>query len=305
MSPKDLSQKQLAMYKKSYVLITPARNEEAHIEKTIKSVISQTILPRKWLIVSDGSTDRTEEIINQYAGKFDFIRLLRVEGANNRTTGSKVKAIQAGYKQLKDTEYDFIGNLDADVSFNPDYYEKVLIAFQHNSKLGLAGGVIVDFLNERFVKRTTNRNHVAGAIQFFRRECYEEIGGYVPVNVGVEDTIAEVMAQMHGWETKTFPEIEVLHHRVAGTEGSSIHRARFRNGQEDYFLGYHPLFEIAKCIYRIREKPYLVGSLLRMVGYYWSWCRRHKRQHLGDDFVRYLRRQQMHRIARSLHRNRG
>jgi len=283
------------MGSKSYVIITPARNEEAHISKTIKSVISQTILPKKWVIVSDGSTDGTDAIANQYAAKFDFIKLLRVEGDTDRNFGSKVNAIRAAYEQLKDIGYCFIGNLDADVSFEHDYYEKVLIGFQHNSKLGVAGGVIVDLLNGKIVKRITSRNHVAGAIQFFRRECYEAIGGYVPVNIGIEDTIAEVMARIRGWEVESFPEIEVFHHRRTGTEGRNIYSVRFLNGQEDYFLGYHPLFEIAKCSYRIIEKPYVVGSLLWMCGYVWSSLRRDKRA-VSADFVEFLRKEQMHKL---------
>ena len=286
----------------SYVLITPARNEEAYISKTIKSVISQTILPKKWVIVSDGSTDGTDAIVNQYAAKFDFIELLRVEGDASRNFGSKVNAIKAAYGQLKDTEYDFIGNLDADVSFQHDYYEKILIRFQHNSKLGVAGGVIVDLHNRKVAKRIDSRNHVAGAIQCFCRECYEAIGGYVPVNIGIEDTIAEVMARMIGWEVESFPEIKVIHHRRTGTEGRNIFSVRFINGQEDYFLGYHPLFEIAKCFYRIIEKPYVVGSLFWMCGYFWSSFRRDK-QAVSADFVEFLRKEQMHKLWSQLLRN--
>jgi biofilm PGA synthesis N-glycosyltransferase PgaC len=283
------------MSSKSFVLITPARNEERYVRNTINSVISQTVLPKKWVIVSDGSTDGTDEIVTEYARKFDFIKLLRVEAGKQRTFGSKVNAIKYGCEQLKDVEYDFIGNLDADVSFELNYYEKILKGFQENPKLGIAGGTVVDFHEGRFIKRGGNTNHVAGAVQLFRRECYDTIGGFASVKAGIEDTVAEVMARMTGWEVRSFPEIRVIHHRRTGTEGQSIYSARFLMGEQDYFLGYHPLFEIAKCVYRLKDKPYVLGSLLWMCGYFRSTLRRDTRT-VSADFVRYLRRQQMREL---------
>jgi biofilm PGA synthesis N-glycosyltransferase PgaC len=280
---------------KSYVLITPARNEERYVRNTMNSVVSQTVLPEKWVIVSDGSTDRTDDIVAEYARKFDFIKLLRVEAGKQRTFGSKVNAIKYGVEQLKDVKYEFIGNLDADISFEPEYYERMLKAFQDNAKLGVAGGVVLDLHEGRLIKRGGDTNHVAGAVQLFRRECYEAIGGYAPVKAGIEDTVAEVMARMIGWEVKSFPEIKVIHHRRTGTEGQSIYSARFRMGQQDYFLGYHPLFEIAKCVYRIKERPYVIGSLFWMCGYFWSALRRDTRT-VSVGFIRYLRREQMNQL---------
>ena len=119
---------------KSYVIVTPARNEENYIEKTIKSVASQSLLPKKWIIVSDGSTDRTDIIVNEYSNKYDFIHLLRAEDDNKRNFGSKIMAFRAGVKQLTNLEYDFIGNLDADVSFYFNYYENLLQKFNNAPK---------------------------------------------------------------------------------------------------------------------------------------------------------------------------
>lgn len=277
----------------SYVIITAARNEEKYIKKTISSITSQTILPKKWVIVSDSSTDCTEEIVNEYATKFDFIKLLRVGGSNKRTFGSKINAIRAGFQEIRDIEYDIIGNLDADVSFENNYYESLLAAFQLNPKLGIAGGVVVDFYNGRLINRTGRLNHVPGAVQLFRRECYETIGGYPSVRVGIEDTIAEVMARMKGWEVISFRELKVIHHRRTGTEGRRIFSVRFLQGEQDYFLGYHPVFEVTKCLYRIKEKPYFIGSLLWICGFFWSCIKRDKRP-VSPDFIKFLRREQMH-----------
>ncbi|MFX0199832.1 MAG: glycosyltransferase, partial [Candidatus Hodarchaeota archaeon] len=178
------------MQKNSYVLITPARNEQDYIQKTIESVVSQTILPEKWVIVSDGSTDHTDEIVSHYAAKHDFIQFIRVSEHIQRNFWSKVHAFNAGYEQIKNTEYKFLGNLDADVSFNSNYYENVLLRFQTNPKLGIAGGIILELLNGQYVNQKLSLNSVAGAIQLFRRECYQDIGGYIPLTYGGVDSAA-------------------------------------------------------------------------------------------------------------------
>jgi len=283
------------MDKESYVLITPARNEEAYIERTIESVISQTILPKRWVIVSDGSTDRTDEIVGDYVARCDFIQLLRVAGDENRNFGSKVNAFNAGYKQLEGIDYDFIGIVDADVSFDSDYYENVLARFEQNPKLGIAGGIFFDVYDGKPHKALVSLDSVRGPIQLFRRRCYRDIGGYIPQKLGGEDTVAEVMARMYGWEVHSFPKLKGLHHRLTGTEGLTIWRARFRQGIVAYSLGYHPLFQIAKCLYRVAEKPSFIGSILTMCGYYWSALRQDERI-VSADFVKYIRQEQMHRL---------
>lgn len=283
------------MFEESYALLTAARNEEAYIAKTIRAVISQTVLPKRWVIASDRSSDRTEEIVSEYARQHNFIKLVRVEGDDSRNFSSKVNAIESAYAQLKGVGYGFLGILDADVTFEPDYFRKILLAFGQDPKLGIAGGVIVDFQDGKCIRRIGSTDHVAGAIQLFRRECYEDIGGYVHVKVGIEDAVAAVMARRAGWKVESFPEVKVLHHRRTGTEGHSIYHARFHKGKEDYFLGYHPVFEIAKCCHRVIEPPYFVGSLLWISGYFWSVLRGEKRP-VSADFVKYLRNEQMHRL---------
>ncbi len=284
------------MTNKSYVLITAARNEEDYIETTIRAVLSQTVLPAKWVIVSDGSTDRTEEIVNKYASRHSFIELLRLAREGRHHFGSKVKAIIAGCEQLKKIDYAFIGNLDADVSFDSEYYEKILAYFQENPGLGIAGGIILELVNSRYVRQNLSRNSVAGAIQMFRRKCFERIGGYIPLELGGEDAVMEVLARKYCWKVQTFPELKVFHHRrVATGKNRNILAAKFREGRRDYLLGYHPLFYAAMCIYRAIDRPYLLGGVLRMCGYCWSILRREKRS-VAVDFVKYLRREQMSRL---------
>jgi len=287
--------KECILDNRSYVLITPARNEEAYIEKVIQSVTCQTIPPEKWIIVSDGSTDRTDEIVNKYVEKYDFIKLLSIKGDAQRNFGSKVRAFNTGYEQLKHIEYEFIGNLDADISFVPDYYERILNKFQQNPKLGLAGGFIYEEYNDKFKSRLFNSvRSVPHAIQFFRGECYELIGGFIPLRYGGVDWCAEVMVRMKGWQVESFPEIKVFHHRHTGTSDGKL-RGIFREGIRAYSVGSHPLFEIFKCLSRFKGKPYLVYGLFRTAGFIWGYFRREKRM-VSDEFVKHIRREQMQRL---------
>jgi glycosyltransferase involved in cell wall biosynthesis len=279
----------------TYVLVTAARNEEAYIEKTIKAIISQTKLPARWVIVSDGSTDLTDEIIRRYIKKNDFISLICREGDIKPNFGSQVRAINTGLETLKTIAYDFIGNLDADVSFDHNYYENLLKRFMLNPKLGLAGGFIYERRKEKFSSREFNNvNSVAHAIQLFRRECYDATGGYVPLPYGGPDWVAEVMARMKGWEVQAFPDLKVYHHKH-GAKVRGRMKDGFRQGLMDYSVGSHPLFEGVKCLRRAKEKSYLVISFCRMAGFIWACCRGGKRP-VSSEFIRYLRKEQMDRL---------
>jgi biofilm PGA synthesis N-glycosyltransferase PgaC len=286
----------MTAHKENYVLITPARNEEAYIEKTIHSIIDQTVLPKKWVIVSDGSTDCTDEIIQTYALRYDFIRFISSIPASERSFSSKVQAFNAGYAQLADIPYDFIGNLDADVSFDPHYFKEILERFNNNSRLGVAGGWVYELENGKFTPRFgSTRVSVPGSIMLFRTKCFLNIKGYIPLPMGGEDTVAEIMAKMHGWETLSFPDLRVFHHRKTGTGNSSIYLARFRQGIEEYAVGTHPLFLLSKALRRVIEKPYFVGSMLRLTGFTFSYLRRENRQ-IPDNVMHFIRYEQMKRL---------
>jgi len=282
-----------------YVLITPARNEEAYIEETIEAVISQTVLPLAWVIVSDGSTDRTDEMVLDYSDRYDFLYLLR-RNSDERNFESKVRSIDAGYQKLKEVRYDFIGNLDADVSFGHECFERLLEKFREDPDLGIGGGIINELIDGKFRPQIISLNSVAGAVQLFRRNCYEQIGGYLPIPGGGIDSAAEIMARMHGWRVRTFPDIKVLHYRRVTTGKRNILGTRFQNGVTNYLLGYHPIFQILSCLYRLVERPYLVGTLLILAGYCWSCVRRYPRP-LPLDAIRFLRSEQKNRIRKMLH----
>ena len=279
----------------SYVLVTAAYNEEANIEKAIESVLSQTLLPTRWVIVSDGSVDRTDEIVQRYANKHDFIRFLRVARAPGRSFGSKVRALHAGNTLLNDVAYEFIGNLDADVSVSASYFEDLISRFAARPGLGLAGGFVVEESNGEFRDRPQNRVYsIAHAAQIVRRRCYEEIGGYAILEYGGEDWQAQTCAKMNGWEVEAFPQLKIFHHRHTG-EADNLLRHKFRQGRMDYSFGSHPLFEILKCGAHIPARPVFIGSLIRLVGFTWSWVCQDERP-VSDEFVRYMRAEQKQKM---------
>ena len=284
------------MTEKNYVLVTPARNEEAFIEKTIHSVAAQTVRPKKWVIVSDGSTDRTDDIVQELAKTYTFISLLRRSNAGNqRSCGSKVKAFHAGYQELTGIPHEFVGNLDADVTFAPEYFEQLLTRFQANPRLGIGGGIIHELIGDSFVPQWISSNSVAGAVQLFRRDCYDQIGGYFPVRLGGEDAAAEITARARGWEVQTFDELPVRHYRKVSSGEGSLVRTKLRHGMSHYALGYHPLFEMVRNAYKFSERPYLVGSVLMTVGYWWALVNRIERE-LPEDVIRYLHLEQTRRL---------
>jgi len=286
----------------SYILITPARNEEAYIEKTIESVISQTVLPGKWLIVSDGSTDRTEEIVDSYARDNDFIKLLRIDRGERRNFGSKVNAFHFGYDMVKNEAYEFLGILDADVSFDESYYESILSKFAADENLGIAGGQKYDTTGKDFYKVPTASISVAGPFQLFRRKCFEDTDGFTPIPLGGEDAVIETKARMSGWKVETFPEFRVYHHRRTGTASVNIFRGRFRDGIQDYLIGYHPIFEFLRCSSRMSQRPYVFGALALLSGYTWAAALRRERP-VSAEFVSYLRSEQLTRIFGLLRKN--
>jgi len=284
----------------AYVLVTAAYNEEAYIEKTLRSVVSQTIAPTKWIIVSDGSTDHTEEIVSEYAARYSQIELVNITEPHPRNFAAQVNAINLGVSRVRQLRYDFIGNLDADISIHScEYFATLLQKFRQDPRLGLAGGFIYESQKGLLKSRKHNsRRSVPHAVQLFRRECFEQCGGYIPLKYGGPDWHAEVGARMNGWRVEAFPELVVVHHRPTGTAGGIL-RYSFQQGRMDYSMGSHPLFEALKITRRFSSKPYCLGALARLGGFMWSVCQRD--QHLAaPQVVDSLRREQLIRMRSAL-----
>jgi|SRR5882762_1248218 len=278
-----------------YVLITPARNEARFIEMTIKSVVEQTIRPIKWVIVSDGSTDGTDNIVHKYSTEQPWIELLRMPDRRERHFAGKVHAFNAGYARVRHLEYDVVGSLDADISFDEDYFAFLLRKLAEDRALGLVGTPFKDGPNSVYDYRFVSIEHVSGACQLFRRECFEQVGGYVPVKGGCIDHIAVISARMKGWKTRTFTEKICLHHRQMGTAQDNVLMARFRNGWKDYVIGNHPVWEFCRAIYQMTKRPVVLGGVMLVCGYVWALTRRVQRP-VSRELVAFYRREQMRRL---------
>jgi biofilm PGA synthesis N-glycosyltransferase PgaC len=277
-----------------YVLITPARNEAAFIELTLKSMAAQTVKPLKWVIVSDGSTDGTDEIVTRYAATNDWIELLRMPERKERNFAGKVHAFNAGYARVKELEFDLVGNLDGDISFEADFFAFLLEKFADNPRLGLGGTAFTEG-KQRYDYRFTSVEHVSGQCQIFRRECFEEIGGYVPQKGGGIDVVVVLKARMKGWQTRTFPEKTFVHHRQMGTAKHGAVMAKFKDGEKDYALGTHPLWEIFRWVYQMKNPPYVAGACALLTGYLVSMIRRRERS-VSQELMNFRRREQMTRL---------
>ena len=278
-----------------YFLITPARDEAQFIEFTIKSVIAQTVRPLKWVIVSDGSTDGTDEIVSRYSAAHSWIELVRLPERRERNFAGKVQAFNAGQARFASLQYDVIGNLDADVSFDENYFSFLLHKLAEDPLLGLVGTAFRYEAGKAYDYRFVSVEHVTGCCQLFRRECFEEIGGYMPVKGGAVDCIAVIAARTKGWKTRTFTEKTYIHHRKMGAAQQGQLKARFKYGSKDYTIGNHPLWEVCRAIYQMTQRPLIVGGVSLLSGYLWSLLRGVKRP-ISEEMVAFQQQDQMKRL---------
>lgn len=278
-----------------YVLITPARNEETLIEKTLASMVAQTRQPERWIIVDDGSTDQTAEIVRRFAGNCCWIELVQRPQRLDRNFGAKVQAFNAGLERVRSLPFDIIGNLDADVSFEPDYLQFLLQRFEEDAKLGVAGTPFLENGYDSAKDSFEGENHVAGGCQLFRRKCFEEIGGYVPNHAGGIDWIAVTTARMKGWRTRSFPDKRFHHYRPLGTAERSMLESLFSYGEKDYYLGGSPIWQLFRVTYRMIKPPVVVGGAALLAGYCSAGLRRTRRP-VSRELMRFHRREQMKKL---------
>jgi len=283
-----------------FVIVTPARNEAAFIERTIQSVIAQTVRPLRWVIVSDGSTDGTDEIVARYAARHDWIELVRMPERKERNFAGKVHAFKAGYLRVQSLNYDVVGSLDGDISFDSEYFAFLLDKFVANPGLGVAGtpfsenGTSYDY-------RFTSTEHVSGACQLFRRACFEAIGGYTPMEVGGIDLVAVLSARMKGWQTRVFTQKFCVHHKITQTNERQRHRLRqtFKSGFHDYLMGGHPVWELFRSGYHMSRCPVFLGGGALLCGYLWAMITRAERP-VSEEIVKFRGKEQMLRLRRIL-----
>jgi biofilm PGA synthesis N-glycosyltransferase PgaC len=280
-----------------YVLVTPARNEENTIGETIDSVLSQSVLPMEWVIVSDGSIDRTDEIVRAAVVNHAWVRLLRMSPRNKPSFAAVVRATDAGVRALSTTNYGYIGLLDSDVRFQKDYFERVLEYFKCWPRLGLAGGMVVD-VGDSKKRMPRNQQDVPGAVQFFRRNCFEAIGSLLAIPEGGWDALTCARARMVGFDTRLLTDLVVDHLKPRNfSEGGMLQR-KWKMGVRDYALGYHPLFEAFKAASRFGEEPFLAGGAAWWLGYCWAAIQRRERL-VPRDLIEFVRGEQKNRLKQN------
>jgi glycosyltransferase involved in cell wall biosynthesis len=276
-----------------YVIITPARDEEEFIERTILAVANQTIRPLQWIIVDDGSSDRTGEIVDYLARIYPWITTLhRFNRGHREAGGGVIHTFYDGYVLIKPTGWQFLVKLDADLTFSPDYFERCFAEFIKDQSLGIGGGGIYHEVEGRLELEETPQFHVRGATKIYRRKCWDQLGGLIPAPGW--DTVDELKANMLGWTTRSFPDICVSHYRFTGA-ADGARKDNIKNGRANYITGYHPLFMLLKCLRRLAHKPYLSGSIGLMWGYFSSYWKRLP-QVQDPGLIRYTRNQQMRRL---------
>jgi biofilm PGA synthesis N-glycosyltransferase PgaC len=256
----------MAQKKDRYVIVSPVKDEARFIQKTLDSVVAQTIRPVQWIIVDDGSRDETPAILHRYAEKYDWIRILTVARDAERRLGSaEIRAFQAGYESLREQPFDFVVKLDGDLELPPDYFARLLGEFHQDEKLGIASGIYLEYRNDTWGPIEMPPYHAAGASKMVRRQCFDEIHGF-PLDPGW-DTIDEIRAQVHGWNTCHYPEIPFRHLRNEGSANGAL-STNVLHGKIYYLSGGGGLFFWLKWMHRLFfGRPFALGALAMLWGY--------------------------------------
>jgi Glycosyl transferase family 2 len=281
---------------KQYVLLTAAKDEEAFIGDVVASVLRQTVLPAAWVIIDDGSSDRTASIVEGIASEHPFVHLQSTTSRGGRNFGSKDKAIMAAYRLAETLEFGFVGVLDADSALERnDYYESILEDFDRNPRLGIASGYVYEPRRGAWEIRPGNsEDAVAGTGIVFCRRCFDQIGGYTPLCYGGADWLLQLDAKMAGWETMTLPDLHIFHYRPTSS-ADGIWRGTFREGLMDASFGSDPVFEFFKCGRRGMTRP--LGSLVRFGGYLW-WNLTGRKPLIQAEKVAFLRKEQRAKLQK-------
>jgi glycosyltransferase involved in cell wall biosynthesis len=274
--------------------VTPARNEANYIDRTIASMLNQTVLPLRWVIVDDGSSDATAEIVEQAAGDTPWIQLVRRADRGHRSAGAGVmRAFRDGRRQVDDIDWDFLVKLDADLEFEKDYFEQCLAEFASDPALGIAGGKVYDVYPDRIVHEPHPAFHVRGATKIYRRACWDDIGDLL--DAPGWDTLDEVKANQLGWATRTLAEPPIHQLRPTG-EAAGSWSNWVKNGSAAYQCGYHPFFVVARAGRRLLQPPSIMAPIGLLWGYLSAWLSRVERVD-DPELLRYVRQQQWNRLT--------
>jgi poly-beta-1,6-N-acetyl-D-glucosamine synthase len=275
------------------VIISPCRDEAQFVELTLRSVISQTRRPDRWIVVDDGSRDATADIVSRYARDHAWIELVRRKRSGRRRLGpGVVAAFNAGLAQLSDDPFDVIAKLDCDLEFGPDCFAAILAHF-NNDHVGMASGTTSLKVGTQLVSERYTAYHVPGQAKFYRRACFEQIGGLQPIYGW--DIIDETDARRHGWITLSDPAVQIIHNRLQGAALGTL-QGRVIWGRGAYAIGSHPLFALARGCYRMAERPWLVGGIAFLWGFFSGYFNPEIQRTRDPDLIRHLRQEQRYRL---------
>jgi poly-beta-1,6-N-acetyl-D-glucosamine synthase len=273
-----------------YIIISPVRNEEAFIESTIKSVCYQSVKPEEWIIVNDGSTDSTREIIEKYIHQYHWIKLINIEDRGYYYPGTGVvNVIKKGYEHITFKEWDYLVKLDCDITIEPGYFEKIFQEFSQNNKLGIASGAVYLTDGKTETKEKSQFDHPWGASKIYRKQCFSDINGWKAIPGW--DLADLLSAQMKGWETRCFDKYKILHFRESGSRRGGFTSGKFLLGRFLYRYGYNFSYTLFKGIYRIPEKPFLIGGLSLIGGYLYAFAINEEKL-FDKEMRRFLRKKQ-------------
>ena len=277
----------------TYVVVTPCRDELEHLPGTIESMIAQEVRPAQWVIVDDGSTDGSGELLDRYAAEHDWIVPVHRDDRGHRLNGSGVMdAVHAGLDRIVVDDWEYLVKLDADLTFAPDYFRQCFAEFDGDDRLGIGGGVVLSEVDGRLLEEKHPDFHVRGATKIYRRGCWTDIGGLHPVKGW--DTLDELKANKEGWSTRSFHHLGVVQKRYTGAAQGQLSNWR-KNGEGCWIAGYHPLFLVARAVVRGLRRPFVTPTIGLLLGYFGAAVRRVPK--IPDpDLIRYVRAQQIRKL---------
>lgn len=273
-----------------YVLISPCRDEAEFLQVTIDTVAAQSVRPTKWLIVDDGSTDATPEILARAAAKYPFIQVVRRDDRGHRSVGpGVVDAFYHGLAQLELAEYDYLCKFDCDLEMPPRYFERVMEHFEDDPRLGTLSGKLHLRTHGKLERERTGDENSVGPVKFYRVGCFQEIGGFA--REVCWDGIDGHMCRLKGWAARSVddPELRIVHLRQMGSSHINLWTGRIRWGRGKYFMGTTPYYIAAVSLYRMAERPFVVGGLGILWGYAQATIERAQRM-TDPEYLRFVRR---------------
>ncbi|WP_425093882.1 glycosyltransferase family 2 protein [Tropicimonas sp. S265A] len=270
---------------RAYVVISPCRNEADYMRRTLDSVVGQSCRPTAWVIVNDGSTDDTQKILEDYAARHDWIKVVAKPDRGKRAVGPGViEAFYFGLKTVDLQPFTYLCKLDLDLDLPPRYFETLIERMEAEPRLGTCSGKPYIRRGDTLVSERRGDEMSVGMTKFYRRTCFEAIGGFVPEVMW--DAIDCHKARQLGWLAASWdhPDLNFEHLRPMGSSQSSIYTGKRRHGFGQYYMGSDPVYFAATCVFRMAEPPYVLGGLAMMQGFLGAWLRREARH--GDTELR-------------------